>query len=151
MIKEIIRRSVELHDDYMLRMAHIATLQALLQSLAVEAQQQIKPMYLPLWYVTQRPMILVREDVDPEVLRWVCTQCYDAQFGERHPIYPAFYAKRYLIGNKTTEPKAYLKAAYPYGLNLPKTYRTLVGYLQAHLGAGFATEPNDIDGKPILI
>lgn len=144
MIEQLIRQNVESQEDYLLRMANIAHLKSFLTNLESEAES-IRKIDLPLWYVGGRDpsysdrwglpiWILLREDVDPLVFMWVCEHADRAQFANAHPIYPAFYEEGYLIGNKVTPPKKYLRATYPHqGNGIPRVqfYRD---YLSKHLG-----------------
>lgn len=84
-IETDIRQSVEANCDYLLRRAYITKLRSLLDTLDKEAES-IKHIELPLWYlediknwhgcsygryVVDEGLLLVREDVDPDTLKWL--------------------------------------------------------------------------------
>ncbi len=157
--EQILRERIEIEDNYLLRLARIANMRCILSSLEKEAAQ-IKVMDLPLWYVGgSDPVVwneigspiwfLMREDAPADVMEWICKHCYGAEFAPQHPIYKAFYDEAYLIGNKVTPPKKYIKAT---GLSGRREKNYFTSYLTNHLGSrpwGSELPEYDLNGRYI--
>lgn len=128
-----LREWIESEGDHTLRIGRIKIARHLLDGLEVEANRTIKPIDLPLWYVEKSlsyygiyshtgiesgSWLLVREDADPDLLKWVAQCCGSSHWfgdGDRyetakpHPLYPGF-SNYVTIGNKVTPAKRYFQS-----------------------------------------
>lgn len=159
-INQTVTDAVKANCDYRLRKAQIASLRLLLDELDKDAEN-IKLIDLPLWYVEPRRtyarhkgwhsnggFILVRDDVDVEVINWLKGCC-------RQDLRRDFYREwikgvsgltiddtcsytAIFIGNEITPAKRYYLGMIDYD---PVGVRDK---LQLRLGEGFKERPRDI-------
>lgn len=141
--KDLLTAEVEDTAGYALKMAAIARYRAHLDELEKATIKDYKILDLPLWYVGGEDRggwrdegsptwLLLREDANPEVMHFICSKAYRAEHAPAHPIYPAFYAKGYMLGNKVTEPKKYIKVTGLTNVHAARYWRE---YLTKHLGS----------------
>lgn len=172
---QLVRDFIESEDDYLLRIARIASARLFLDALEQEANRNIKPIDLPLWYVEKSlsyygiyrysgiesgSWLLIRDDVPSEQLKWVASCCtgsywYGKEDGENriepgevrksHPLYPGF-STYVTIGNKATPAKRYFQGQLSYGAE----------GIRKHMIERFGPKtwakgelPRDINGKTI--
>lgn len=163
--------------DHTLRVARIKGVRLLLDGLEETANREIKPIDFPLWHfdesysrygaasdaVSDYSFFLIREDVDPEVLKWASdatshymTNWYvradgigsDFPAGKPHPLYPRFQSM-VAFGNKVSPIKRYYKANGRFRYSTPSVR---AGLLQ-RLGDRCWTKdtlPLDVNGNRVV-